>query len=191
MDSEDNAAREIETEALLDRMRLPVGQSYNADDNIARICSVIANRTSLLMQSMYGERFGLNVLNWRILAILGYHSPISAKTISEMIATDQVTISRAIDQMSRKKLISRRVDQSDRRRQLLRLSDRGQEVYQRVLPLFAASESALLAPLSEDEQAELRRLLHIVAKQAETEFSETKRWQDVLSAYGKPGGTDA
>ena len=187
MDPDNSTPQKDGDDALLNRMRLRESVSFNADENVARMCSVIANRASWVMQSMYGERYGLNVLQWRILVILGSHDPLPAKAISEMIATDQVSMSRAIEQMSAKKLVRRRVDPSDRRRQLLRLSDRGTDVYQQVIPLFIAAEKALLSPLSETEQAELRRLLDIVVRQAESRLAEDTPWQDILSAYGDPG----
>lgn len=190
MDSDDGNARKDGDDALLDRMRLRDRGTFNADENVARMCSVIANRASWLMQSMYGERYGLNVLQWRIVVILGSHDPLPAKTISEMIATDQVSISRAIEQLSAKRLVRRRVDPSDRRRQLLRLSDRGLDVFEQVAPLFIAAEKALLSPLSDSEQTELRRLLGIVVRQAETQLAEDTPWQDILSAYGDPGPRD-
>lgn len=186
MNSNDQTWDKDEADALIERMKLAEDHVFRSEENIARLCSVIANRTSWIMQSMYGERFGLTVLGWRILAILGSQAPLPAKTIAEMVATDQVTISRAIDQLSIKKLIRRRVDPSDRRRQLIRLSDRGVEAYRQIIPLFIAAEDALLSPLSASEAAELRRLLTIVTKRAEARLSENTPWQEVLTEFGSP-----
>ena len=166
------------------RHQLPEESTFAPDTSLPHFFTVIANRASWLLQSMYNERYGLSVIGWRIIAILGKHAPLSAKTMSEMMATDAVTISRAIDQLGTKRLIRRRVDPADRRRQLLSLSKKGVETYNQVVPLLYAAEQALLTSLNEEDQAHIKRLTRILVDRSAQVISENNRWEDVLSAYG-------
>jgi DNA-binding MarR family transcriptional regulator len=95
------------------------------EHSLAHAFSILANRVSATLEKMYSQRFGLSVVGWRVLAILGTTSPLSAKALAELTAMDQVSISRAVEQLVNIKLVSRRVDASDRRRVVLRLSKKG------------------------------------------------------------------
>src|SRR3546814_19010358 len=94
--------------------------------------------------------FGISVVDWRIIAILGTHSPLSAKALAELTAMDQVSVSRAIDQLTNKKLVLRGVDTADRRRLALKLSKNGMDIYNQVLPLLYAFEAILFWQLSKE-----------------------------------------
>lgn len=181
-DKQDSPA--IDPQALLERHRLPEDMDFLPETTLPHYCTVVANRASLMLHSMYSERYGLSVIGWRILAILGKHAPLSAKVISEMMAADAVTLSRAIDQLSGKRLIRRRVDPADRRRQLLSLSKKGAEVYNQIVPLLYAAEQSLLAALSEEDRVQIKRLMRILDDHSASVLAEGVRWEDLLSSYG-------
>lgn len=176
-----------DAQALLERHRLPEDMDFLPDTCLPHYFTVIANRASWMLHSMYSERYGLSVIGWRILAILGKHAPLSAKTISEMMATDAVTLSRAIEQLSGKRLIRRRVDPSDRRRQLLSLSKKGAEVYGHIVPLLYAAEQSLLSVLSDDDQAQIKRIMRTLVDHSATVLGEDIRWEDLLASHGYCG----
>ncbi|MGV6871932.1 MarR family winged helix-turn-helix transcriptional regulator [Pseudochelatococcus sp. B33] len=164
--------------------RLPEHVKFSPDSSLPHLVSVLANRASLVLYSMYSSRFGLSVMGWRIIAILGNHAPLSATTITEMIASDPVTVSRATAQLSKKRLIQRRIDKSDRRRQLLRLSDHGMEVYQQVLPLMYAVERAMLSGLDEEDRGHLMRIISRISGQTATLLGPDSDWERLLEDFG-------
>jgi DNA-binding MarR family transcriptional regulator len=124
--------------------------------------SVLSNRISQDIARLYAGRFGLNVTEWRLLAVLGRYPGLSATELVERTAMDKVAVSRAVATLLAAGRLTRKTDGSDRRRALLRLSAKGYRIYDEVAPLALAYERDLLAGLRSDERAALERLLEMV-----------------------------
>ncbi|MET0550795.1 MAG: helix-turn-helix domain-containing protein, partial [Xanthomonas sp.] len=58
--------------------------------------SVLSNRISQEIARLYAGRFGLNVTEWRLLAVLGRFPDLSATELAERTAMDKVAVSRAV-----------------------------------------------------------------------------------------------
>lgn len=140
-------------------------------------CSVIANRVSACLESMYGERFGLSVPGWRIMANLGRYAPLSAKEVTERTAMNHVQVTRAVDQMEAVGLVSRKADPADRRRVELRLTRKGAAAYAEIVPLARAIEEALLTGLTGPERAMLDKLSARVEARAEEVLPDGVDWR--------------
>lgn len=121
--------------------------------------SVLSNRISQDIAGLYGERFALNVTEWRILAVLGRYPDLSAGEVAERTAMDKVAVSRAVTSLLASGRLKRRTHGHDRRRSVLALSAKGYRVYDEVAPLALAYEQRLLEGLRTDERAALDRLL--------------------------------
>jgi len=121
--------------------------------------SVLSNVVSQEIAQAYGERFGLAVTEWRIIAVLGRFPGLSAMGVAERSAMDKVAVSRAVASLLERGLLHREVHGDDRRRSVLELSEPGQAVYAQVAPLALAYERDLLSPLSEDERMQFSRML--------------------------------
>ncbi len=61
--------------------------------------SALANRISQSLADKYSKRFGINVHEWRILAALGEVGELTAVAITNRIAMDKVTVSRAVKRL--------------------------------------------------------------------------------------------
>ena len=121
--------------------------------------SVLSNRISQDIAGLYGERFGLGITQWRILAVLGRYPDLSATEVAERTAMDKVAVSRALSSLLEAGLLRRRAHGADRRRAVLELSARGYRVYDEVAPLALAYEQRLLAGLDAAERKVLLGLL--------------------------------
>ena len=58
--------------------------------------SVLANRVSRELAALYGERFGIAIPEWRVIAVLGQHTDVSADFVCARTDMDRVTVSRAV-----------------------------------------------------------------------------------------------
>jgi DNA-binding MarR family transcriptional regulator len=121
--------------------------------------SVLSNRISQDIAALYGEKFGLTVTEWRILAVLGRYPGLSATEVAERTAMDKVAVSRAVTSLLGNGRLKRRLHGDDRRRSVLELSAKGYKIYDVVAPLALAYERRLLDGLRDDERAALDRLL--------------------------------
>lgn len=121
--------------------------------------SVLSNLVSQEIAQAYGERFGLAVTEWRIIAVLGRFPGLSAVGVAERSAMDKVAVSRAVARLLERGLLHRETHDDDRRRSVLELSEAGRRVYDEVAPQALAYERDLLAPLDAAERRVLSELL--------------------------------
>ncbi len=121
--------------------------------------SILANTVSDAIEWLYGERFGLTIPMWRVIAVLGMTQPLSANQVGARTRMDKVRVSRAVQRLLGAGLIARVTDSSDRRRADLHLTKAGEATYAKVAPLARETEAALVAPLDDDELNALDRML--------------------------------
>ncbi|MCP4073441.1 MAG: winged helix-turn-helix transcriptional regulator, partial [Hyphomicrobiales bacterium] len=86
------------------------------------------------VSSVYTEKFGLSVSEWRTMAVLGPHNSISASEIVEQSSMDKVAVSRAIKGLQAKGFLKRDIDGDDRRRAALRLTLEGRNTFANLVP---------------------------------------------------------
>jgi DNA-binding MarR family transcriptional regulator len=121
--------------------------------------SVLSNTVSQALATMYGERFDLNVTQWRVVAVLGRYSNLSAVEVAERTKMDKVAVSRAVAELIACGRLDRITDREDRRRSVLNLSPSGRSVYEEIAPLALACEARLQSVLTESERAALETIL--------------------------------
>ena len=120
---------------------------------------VLAELLSRSLALIYQDRFGISVAEWRILATLGRESPLSAGEVGRRTHMEKPRVSRALGRMQEAGLLVRRVDRQDHRVAVLRLSRRGQDLYQRIAPLALEWERQLLIGLDSQDRTRLDALL--------------------------------
>lgn len=121
--------------------------------------SVLSNRVSHAISSIYADRFGLSVTEWRVMAVLGRFPGLSANEVAERTAMDKVAVSRAVARLIAAGRLDRRIHGDDRRRSVLTLSEHGYRIYDAVAPTALAFEARLLEGLDQNDRALLYRLL--------------------------------
>jgi DNA-binding MarR family transcriptional regulator len=121
--------------------------------------SVLSNRVSQCIAQAYAERFGMGITEWRVIAVLGRDSGLSANAVAERTAMDKVAVSRAVGRLLERGLLQRNTHGDDRRRSVLELSEAGYGIYDEVVPVARGYERRLLAPLDAAERAMLDHLL--------------------------------
>lgn len=108
----------------------------------------------------YGERFGLDIAEWRVLATLGPHQePRSASYIVRCTRTHKSRISRAVAHLCSLGLVARIPVEGDRREMNLALTPSGRDLYEALVPRMLAREAELLSGLDAGERAALAALL--------------------------------
>ncbi len=128
---------------------------------------VFGTAVSAAVSSVYRERYGLSVSEWRTMAILGRNQALSASEIVERSSMDKVNVSRAVQSLRKKEFLRRDIDGQDRRKSVLRLTEKGLAVFNDVIPLVRDVEAALIENLSAEEQQTLLSLMEKVQKNAE------------------------
>ena len=121
--------------------------------------SVAANAVSRLIARAYEDRFGLTIPQWRVMAVLGDEGALTQQALCGRTLMDKVTVMRAAQGLTRRRLVRRQPNAQDGRSHRLDLSPTGYALYCKVIPLAREYETQLLAGLRASEVALLQRLL--------------------------------
>ena len=125
--------------------------TLHLDDYLPYRLSVASNRVSRLIASLYQDRFGLSIWQWRVLAIAGAKDGLTAGEVAARAAMDKMAVSRAVSALLGRGLITRTASRTDGRARILTLTATGRSIYDEVAPLARQQESALLEGFSAAE----------------------------------------
>ncbi len=142
------------------------GNGFEISSFFPYLVRIYYRAVSQSVSNIYSTQFDLSVSEWRTMAVLGPHQPLSASEIVKHSSMDKVNVSRAIAGLRKKGFLGRGVNTDDRRRVVLWLTEKGNEVFQTLVPQVLELEARLLDGLSEDEQATLIRLMEKVRNNA-------------------------
>ena len=121
--------------------------------------SVLSNRVSHAISTIYVDRFDLSVTEWRVMAVLGRFPGLSANEVADRTAMDKVAVSRAVARLVASERLDRETHGDDRRRSVLTLSEEGYRIYDAVAPTALAFEARLLEGFDDAERAALYKFL--------------------------------
>ncbi|RKF20240.1 MarR family transcriptional regulator [Alginatibacterium sediminis] len=121
--------------------------------------SVLSNTVSNAIAESYGREFGLSIASWRVMAVVGRFPNSSAAQLTSKTAMDKVAISRATAKLEQQGYLQRQADNDDKRRFSLSLSQEGQAIYQKIIPIAKHYESRLLQDFAPEEQVLLKSLM--------------------------------
>jgi DNA-binding MarR family transcriptional regulator len=128
--------------------------------------SVLTNRVSNAISRQYSERFGLSIAEWRVMAVLGGTSGLSAREVAARTEMDKVQVSRAVAGLMRRKRLQRQTDGADARVTRLSLSAKGRAIYDEIAPLALKLEQQFLDALTPEERRSFDGLLTKLTTQA-------------------------
>jgi DNA-binding MarR family transcriptional regulator len=125
----------------------------------------LAAEVSAALASEYQERYGLDIPEWRVLATLGFRDDAcSAQYIAHCTRTHKSTISRAVTTLMQRQLVERVENEDDRREFALRLTRKGNALYQKLIPRLKRREQEILSCLAAQERKEFANLLGKIEK---------------------------
>lgn len=94
----------------------------------------------------------LTPLQFAALAALRDNAPVDQATLGGLIALDRTTIGVVVAKLEERGLATRTVSHRDRRSKMIRLTPRGMQVLDAILPDVEHVQARLLEPLDPDEQ---------------------------------------
>ena len=108
---------------------------------------------------IFQTRFGVNARELRSLLILGTYGSLTSTEIADIAHMDKGTISRAVKALMQRGLILGEVEQADLRRSTLRLTAKGQALFESCFAASRARMKMVLEALTLDERGQLALLL--------------------------------
>jgi len=90
------------------------------------------------MTSLVRDHFGLTLPEWRIIANLAARDGVSVQTLADLAGMDKAQTSRTVTSLVFSNTLAREDDPRDRRAVLLRLTDKGQALFDQIEPVSRA-----------------------------------------------------
>jgi DNA-binding MarR family transcriptional regulator len=131
--------------------------TYVLDDQIGFLLRVAMQRHTAIFTSQMIE--GLTQTQFASLAKLYEVGPCSQNHLGRLIYLDAATIKGVVDRLQARGLVTATNDPNDRRRRAVTLTEQGRKVTEAAIKIAAKITADTLAPLSEEEQATVLRLL--------------------------------
>ena len=153
--------------------------ALDLDHYVPALITFIANKLSRTANVAYQKRFGVNVTEWRILALLAIEPNISAARICHVIGFDKGPVSRTLAALQTRDLIRIRADRQDARTHSIALTLKGRATHDNVIVAALDRERRLLSCLRKDEREALTSLLRCIHNNL-----------DAVTALGEPNSRD-
>ena len=102
---------------------------------------------------------GITLTQWRVIALVGAAGQARLSDLAKAAALDKGLLSRAVKTLVEDGSILTRTDENDHRAQVLSLSGKGQQIFERTLPVTRARQHRLREGLTEEELAVFRQVL--------------------------------
>lgn len=121
--------------------------------------AVVANRLSQSIGSLFEQKYGIQIPEWRILMALHSCGPLAPNEVVEHTSMDKARVSRAQRKLVELDLVAPSADPRDGRRLVLFLTRKGAGMCDAIIPEARQTESWFLSVLSESEREVLDKAL--------------------------------
>lgn len=121
--------------------------------------AITSNAVSGEIAGEYGEKFGLRIPEWRVMAVLGDAGRLTQRQLVRGTLMDKVAVNRACKQLEERGLLARTPNEADGRSHHLELTEAGKAMHAQIWPQAFSATERIFACLSEDERMALRRTL--------------------------------
>lgn len=123
------------------------------------LLSITSNSVSRRIADEYETRFGLNIPEWRIMAVLGDAGAMTQRDLVRATMMDKVAVNRACKSLEDRALVSRSPNAMDGRSHHLGLTESGRAVHAEVMVIALDMEDRLFRVLSADERRQFKAML--------------------------------
>ena len=149
-------------------------EAFDLDAFLPYLVNVLARRLSTGFAAIYGEKFGVSIAQWRVLAHLSGHAKVSVREIHERVALGKVSISRAAAGLEAAGYVSKIVNEADRRLVELRLTRKGLALFKAMSRIAIEFDRQALGGLTEMERDAFKRTVKkLIANVSPADVNDT------------------
>jgi DNA-binding MarR family transcriptional regulator len=133
----------------------------------------IAGKYTSSASRLLRKRYGIGVVEWRLMGGLAREPGIAANQLGKYTMTDKGQVSRAIQSLEKKGLIERVPSLKKTKRKKVRLTAEGYDIFDTFLPCVVERETFALEGLDEEEIDQFFATLQRVSENLDRYISET------------------
>ena len=126
---------------------------------IAFLLGAISNLTTTTGSRLFRRTFGLGLGEVRLMYVLDYEGPLTARQASRIIGVDKGAMSRTVAALEHRGIVRTRIDDVDARQRVIDFTPAGRRLVERVMVLALHREKQLYSILTSDELLVLSSLL--------------------------------
>lgn len=153
--------------AMTDQPESESAEEFDLEAFLPFILNQIAEETGKAFQSVYRAQYGFSRTQWRVLAIVGRYSGMTARDICATAHEEKTRVSRAVAALEAAGHLRRENSQIDKRAEILSLTEAGEAVYEVLGQSALAFDTALRQGLGPDGDRQLRALLQTLCRTVE------------------------
>jgi DNA-binding MarR family transcriptional regulator len=121
---------------------------------VLKLANVLRRGSTLV----YGRKLGLSQVEWRIVALVGEHAPVSLNALADLLDLDKGQTSRSVSALVARRLMLREY-RRDGRGIRITLTARGTEVYRDLMASALERNRVLLSGMTAEEKTQLFAIL--------------------------------
>jgi DNA-binding MarR family transcriptional regulator len=137
---------------------------------VIRLANILRRSSTLI----YGRRLGLSQVEWRVVALVGEHAPVSLNSLAELMALDKGQTSRAVSALVARRLVLREYRREGRGIRIT-LTTRGAEIYGALMASALERNRVLLHGMSDAERTQFFQVLDRLTRLARTILDKEQR----------------
>lgn len=118
----------------------------------------VTSRLNVDFQSALRQR-DMTLTHWRVLAFLNETDGLGVSALADCTVTDQSTLSRALQQMEKNRLVERRAGTADNRFVEIHITTTGRQLFADIIPLALQLRDRALEGLADADREHLLDLL--------------------------------
>lgn len=139
------------------------GRTLDLQNSVGVLLNFLSNRLTATGSATYRNRFGIGILEFRLLVMLAAEPDISPSRICEVMGLDGGAVSRALRGMEARGLVASRADQRNAAYKLWSLTREGSRLQNEAVLVSMERDAILLENFTAEERdaltAMLRRML--------------------------------
>lgn len=132
----------------------------------------ITNLSTLLLRiskRRYLLEHEISLPEWRVLTMLVRYGAGTTRALRDASKMDKGQMSRALPGLEKRKLVQRTQDETHELRHVLEITEKGLQLYQRIMPKARRAQAVLLKHLTIDERKALDTVINKLTAAAEAE----------------------
>lgn len=131
----------------------------NIDRHATAQINMLANKLMLKSSVAYTKKFGIGMMEWRVISVLFSNPNSSVQNISDTLGLDKAAVSRTIKKLNDKKYLEINGHSDDKRIYVINLTEFGQKIYEVASDFAIEREKKLLETLDDTERDQLFNIL--------------------------------
>ncbi len=175
--------RSVVPEALTANAGEPDVEALHLSDFLTYRFLILARALDRQAKRVYGESFGLSMVEWRIMAMLGAERTGTVNGLALNMEYDKAQISRAVAALVAQGYLTRTPNAKDTRSGILTMTERGQELHLELMAFGRERQRKLLSTLTPAQRKsfyEIMNVLTIHLKGEDANSGERKSMKNLI-----------